>query len=67
MAYEVDNVDLMTRAASYVDKILKGTKPSNLPIQQPTAFKLSINIKAAKSLRLTIPESFLQRADELFE
>ena len=67
MAYEVDNGDLQTRAAAYVDKILKGAKPSDLPVQQPTEFKLFINLKAAKAIGLTIPESFLQRADQLIE
>jgi putative ABC transport system substrate-binding protein len=67
MAYEVDNADLMSRAAAYVDKILKGAKPYELPVQQPTEFKLVINLKTAKAIGLTIPESFLQRADKLVE
>ena len=67
MAYDTDYPDLEKRAATYVDKILKGAKPSDLPIQQPTKFTLVINLKAAKALGLTIPESFLRRADQLIE
>ena len=67
MAYDIDYPDLERRAATYVDKILKGAKPSELPVQQPTKFTLVINLKAAKALALTIPESFLRRADQLIE
>ena len=67
MAYDVDYPDLERRAATYVDRILKGTKPSDLPVQQPTKFALVINLKTAKSLGLTISESFLLRADQLIE
>jgi putative tryptophan/tyrosine transport system substrate-binding protein len=67
MAYDVDFSDLLTRAATYVDKILKGAKPSDLPVQQPTKFALVINLKTAKALGLTISESFLLRADQLIE
>jgi putative ABC transport system substrate-binding protein len=67
MAYEVNNPDLWRRAASYVDKILKGAKPSDLPVQQPTKFRLVVNLKAAQALGLTIPPSILARADELIE
>jgi putative ABC transport system substrate-binding protein len=61
IAYAVSFPDLYRRAATYVDKILKGAKPSDLPIQQPTKFALVINLKAAKALGLTISESFLLR------
>ena len=57
----------MTRTATYVDMILKGAKPSDLPVQQPTEFKLIVNLKAAKAIGLTIAEPFLQGADELVE
>ena len=67
MAYDTDYPDLERRAATYVDKILKGAKPSDLPVQQPTKFTLVINLKAATALGLTIPESFLRRADQLIE
>ena len=67
MAYDADYPDLQRRAATYVDSILKGTKPSDLAIQQPTKFTLVINLKTAKAIGLTISESFLQRADQLIE
>ena len=67
MSYDVDYPGLQKRAASYVDKILRGAKPSDLPVQQPTKFTLVINLKAAKLLGLTISESFLLRADQLIE
>ena len=67
MAYQPDLDDLYRHAASYVDRILKGAKPSDLPIQQPTKFTLVVNLKAAKAIGLTIPESFLGRADELIQ
>jgi putative ABC transport system substrate-binding protein len=67
MTYAADGVDLSRRTASYVDRILRGEKPSDLPIQAPTAYNLVINLKTAKAIGLTIPESFLVRADEVIE
>jgi putative tryptophan/tyrosine transport system substrate-binding protein len=67
MAYGINNIDMFLRAADYIDKILKGAKPSEIPIYQPTKFELVVNLKAAKSLGIEVPPTLLARADEVIE
>jgi putative ABC transport system substrate-binding protein len=67
LSYGVDQVDIFHRAASYVDRILRGAKPGDLPVQFPTKFEMVLNRKTAKALGLAIPPSILLRADEQIE
>jgi putative tryptophan/tyrosine transport system substrate-binding protein len=67
LSYGVDQVDVLRRAASYVDRILRGAKPGDLPVQYPTKFEMAVNLKTAKALGLDVPSSILVRADEVIE
>jgi putative ABC transport system substrate-binding protein len=67
LSYGADFVDTFRRAASYVDRILRGEKPSDLPVQFPTKFEMAVNLKTAKALGLDVPQSILLRADEVIE
>ena len=67
ISYGPDTIEPYTRAAGYVDRIFKGEKPANLPVQAPTKYHLAINLKTAKALGLSVPASLLARADEVIE
>ena len=67
MSYGADVIELFRTAATYVDRILKGAKPSELPVEQPTKFEFAVSLKAAKALGLKVPPMLLARADEVIE
>jgi putative ABC transport system substrate-binding protein len=67
ISYGPDFKDIVRRAAPYVDHILRGAKPADLPVQVPVKFEMAVNVKTAKALRLTVPASLLLRADEVIE
>ena len=67
LSYGVDIVDIWRRAATYVDRILRGAKPGDLPVQFPTKFEMAVNLKTAKALGLAVPPSILLRADEMID
>ena len=67
LSYGVDQVDTWRRAASYLDRILRGEKPGDLPVQFPVKYEMAVNLKTAKALGLTVPQSILLRADEVIE
>jgi putative tryptophan/tyrosine transport system substrate-binding protein len=67
MSYGPDTMDIFRRSASYIDRILKGASPADLPVQQPTKFELSVSLKSAQALGLTVPPTVLALADEVIE
>ena len=67
LSYGVDQIDTWRRAATYVDRILRGAKPGDLPVQFPAKYEMAVNLKTAKALGLTVPQSILLRADEIIE
>ena len=67
MSYGIDTLPIFRRAASFVAKILRGAKPSNLPVEQPASFEFALNLKTAKAIGVSVPTSILLRADEVIE